>query len=354
MNKQKLLTAFSPYKILRDIDCSFSGFSGMSGKDPLYPLLLELDLTNACNSFCVFCLDAKFKRENPATLKKEQAFDICEEADLMGVEAISIKGGGEPTMMDYCGELMEYIRNELNIDIGLTTNGSYMDDVLIGTVARCCSWVRFSVDAGTVETHKKIHRPVYEAYGLDTVLKNMRALDSYRKRNNTDLIIGYKVSLCKENKHEIGTMAQVAKENGADYISMRPVDYSCHGIEGQHEKYDVKDATLLDDDDFTVFANGNPRSYCSYKHCWINQFIAVVAADGKMYGCCDLKGKAEFCLGNASTDGLEKVWHSEQAAEVRERLMNLKCRQFCSLKYEKQNDVLNYLSNDDVIHEAFL
>jgi MoaA/NifB/PqqE/SkfB family radical SAM enzyme len=84
------------------------------------PVLLTLSPTNSCNLNCTCCcfserdksleLDYNFLKESLIQFKK------------LGIKSIELTGGGQPTLYSHINELVDFIHDELKLDLGMNTN----------------------------------------------------------------------------------------------------------------------------------------------------------------------------------------------------------------------------------------
>ena len=97
----------------------------------IYPILVEFDLSNACNHNCNFC---NFKyTHNGKILDKNIALEIIRELATFGVKAINWTGGGEPlTNPSFC-DIARYTVHR-HIQQGIFTNGALMTEGIMGNL----------------------------------------------------------------------------------------------------------------------------------------------------------------------------------------------------------------------------
>lgn len=126
-----------PWKLLR---CKNAVF----GKKVM-PVHIQLIPTNKCNRNCKWCSCSEVERD--------LEFDIVELECILkyfynlGTQAVTITGGGEPTVYPYLPELFRYAQF-LNFKIGLVTNGVLWgaDGADIEDYGKYLTWVRVSID----------------------------------------------------------------------------------------------------------------------------------------------------------------------------------------------------------------
>lgn len=116
---------------------------------------------------------------------------------------------GEPLV---CKELEEYVKRAKDLGfeyIYLTTNGAFANIDRMKTLLNSgLNSVKFSVNAATRETYKKVHGKD----DFETVLQNIKDLSMYIKENNVKIPIFISYVKNEWNKHEIDILHQVFGE----------------------------------------------------------------------------------------------------------------------------------------------
>jgi len=106
-----------------------------SGKDKInltYPPYLIIEPVSTCNLRCPFCFqtDKSFTRKPYMGIMNFQLFKkIVDEANEIGVGAITLASRGEPTMHKQLAEMLEYAGKKENIfEIKLNTNATFLNN----------------------------------------------------------------------------------------------------------------------------------------------------------------------------------------------------------------------------------
>jgi molybdenum cofactor biosynthesis enzyme MoaA len=122
------------------------------------PVSINLDLTQACNFSCPFCVDSVIinsgKSFNLETIKETLTI-----LHAKGLLSVILLGGGEPTLhKDFVAVVQEIKKRQLQV--GIVTNGTKLDRVaeVVGLLKEK-DWIRISLDAAREETFKALHRP---------------------------------------------------------------------------------------------------------------------------------------------------------------------------------------------------
>jgi len=281
--------------------------------DPTYPIVVELSLTNKCNQNCMWCSDAKLRRDHPGSLDFDVVKKLFVDLKNGGVRGITIEGGGEPTVYDEFNEVVK-MGHELGLKLGLITNGvKGVDKELAGMF----EWIRVSLDATTREEYKTCK-------GLDAfdkVIENIALM--------TDLAdtvgVGFVVST--QNSSKPRELVKLVKEAGADYIHFRPVvdapAVAYHGdlggvCEMSSPGFDVMCDAMIEN---RVRGNGGVP-------CRAHSLHSVIAADGGVYICGRLNVYNWWKpIGDINQSSFAEIWASDMRASQNCSLMS---GEFCS------------------------
>jgi molybdenum cofactor biosynthesis enzyme MoaA len=163
----------------------------MDFSEKTQPNDMLVEITNRCNYQCNFCTHSEMKPHfgdiNPVFLRR-----ILQEAYDMGVRRVGLYTIGE---MFLCNDIVTHIKNAKEIGyeyIYSDTNGALASEQKIeAVIVAGLDSIKFSINAGTAETYKKIHG--HDAFG--TVLKNLK-----RTILKLDCLID-KTMLTKKLKH---------------------------------------------------------------------------------------------------------------------------------------------------------
>jgi MoaA/NifB/PqqE/SkfB family radical SAM enzyme len=166
------------------------------------PSLLVLYPTYKCSiknnkrtetSLCANCI-YKEKRGSLQQLDIGLIKEVLEDAIEMGVKHIQLSGGGEPLQYNYLDELLELLAKEKDqnkdLDLGLFTNGLWLDDDIRNKIASIFSYVRFSYAEGIMA----------DPYVENEFLCNLKGF-LQAVANSATPRVGLKVLLSKQNAH---------------------------------------------------------------------------------------------------------------------------------------------------------
>jgi organic radical activating enzyme len=195
----------------------------------LAPISINLDLTTACNYRCDHCIDWDIlntrHRHDEETLRSA----ICTMVEH-GLRSVILIGGGEPTIYPGFVDFVRFLK-DLELQVAIVSNGSRGDKLL--EVADCLTerdWVRLSLDAGSNELFRAMHKPVRKSLTLDEIcewIPQIKARNDVFQMGFSYIIVWSGASRddvnILENIHEVVLATERARKYGFDYISLKPV-----------------------------------------------------------------------------------------------------------------------------------
>jgi pyruvate-formate lyase-activating enzyme len=193
------------------------------------PVSINLDLTTACNYRCTHCIDWDILN----TAHKHREAELRESLRWMadrGLRSVIVIGGGEPTLYPGFVRFVAFLK-ELRLQVAIVSNGS-RGDRLADAVAHMdgSDWVRLSLDSGSNELFRTMHKPVRAELDLDEICGWIPRI----KARNPAVRLGFSYIIVwggaardgeqiHENIHEIVMAAERARDAGFDYIAFKPV-----------------------------------------------------------------------------------------------------------------------------------
>ncbi|QEP42784.1 radical SAM protein [Ectothiorhodospiraceae bacterium BW-2] len=299
-----------------------------------YPLVVELDTTEACDLACPGCISEDIV-QNGARFSNERLLQLGEELYDAGVKAVVLIGGGEPLAHPAVGELIDYFGTH-DIHIGITTNGTFIHKYL-EPIAKYSSWTRVSMDAATNKLFQKLRPSKGGKSKFDQIIANMRQLAKVKQGK-----LGYSYLIQTEadgngvvpNIHEIYAAAELARDIGCDYFEVKPSYQFRKGIEHalmkhSQEKMDQARAEIerldeLETDSFSIIKainldaslNGiNEPQPKDYKRCPASILRTLIAPSG-VFVCPYWRGKIQYNMGQLHDQSFQSLWHGQCRAEV--------------------------------------
>lgn len=294
--------------------------TGQSKEPPKFaPISINLDLTTACNFQCPHCVDIDIINTGKI-LEWGYVQSLLKDWSGKGLRSVILIGGGEPTIYPHFGDTVKLLK-ELSLQVGLATNGTQMEKVAeVSHLFESKDWVRLSLDAGTNETFEKVHRPRTKIT-LDEILAKTKEI----KKKNPKIQLGYSFLIIGEGKEvkgvslvnnigEISVAAKKAKENGFNYLSLKPFTDPMGARQTTLTEKDlaeiteeIKAAKKLEDENFKVVESIN--LLCFYDErlkeeikkmpqtCHLQFFRQIVIPAG-IYNCANWRGAEESLVKN--------------------------------------------------------
>lgn len=166
-------------------------------ENPPFPRNMLVELTNICNHECIFCAHKKMHRKK-GYCDKMHMLNIIEQAYELGTREIGFYLAGETLLSKDLEFFVDKCKMMGFKYIYITTNGVYAEKERIKQLCEYgLSSIKFSLDAATRETYKKIHGKD----DFDTVKKNLFDVLGLKKEG---IAVGVFASFCivKSNENE--------------------------------------------------------------------------------------------------------------------------------------------------------
>jgi len=309
----------------------------------IYPLYVAISPSGLCNLKCIFCAYTYLQGEK-IFLKREVLGRVLKEFKELDVKAVFYSGEGEPFLNK---ELPAIIADthECGISSAVNTNGLLVTKEISEDIIGKLEFIRFSVNAGTSESYKKIHRSHDRAF--DAVIKNISDAVKLKEKKKVKTTIGVQCLFLDENCDTLVDLAKVLKKIKVDYLAIKP--FFKHPEIKFDNKIDIfenidlaRRLEAMATDDFKVvvrrksFERYKARTY---KHCLSIPFMAEIDCRGDVYPCGPYLGHKEYVYGNIYKNTFKEIWDSKKCKEIRRFLSTeldcSKCMPNC------RNDAVN-------------
>ena len=267
--------------------------------DEMYPISVELSLTNDCNLKCAWCCDSTVRQKHPGHADKEILFDLFRDLQEGGTKGITIEGGGEPTMHPDFEEIIKKIRDH-DMAVGLSTNGVQHEKVLSNIDS--FEWIRVSLDADNPNTFKE-HKGFD---GFEKVMKNIERLAE--KKGNVVLGVGYVAT-----RYTMGNIEDVIerlRDVGVNYFYIRPVEDNPE----YSSRNDMEWLKQYSTSDFEVIVNyyGRVKGGNANLPCVCHSISVVITADASVYMCGRLHIHPNHKpVGNLKYQSFNEIWNNK-------------------------------------------
>ena len=319
---------------------------------PAGPVHVQLILSDLCNQACRFCayrdptytsselfhVDGNY---NPnRKLPFDKVIEILDDCAEMGVKAVQLTGGGEPTVHPRFGDVVQAIRDR-GMQWALVTNG-----VIDKWDCSSATWVRVSLDAGTKKTYAKIRR--VPEWHFDRAVATIGRLKSG---------VGFVVT--PENWREIYAATLLVRSLGASNIRIS-AQFSTHGEElfadfRERAAYMARQAENLACDGFEVINRfgekiddlhqGRP----DYRRCGYQHFTTYIGADQNLYRCCVYAYNPRGLIASIKDQRFKDVWREIAYPDFRD--FDARACERC--QFNKINRAINEVVTSDP-SEAFV
>lgn len=371
---------FNPLKVLHHMP----RLTALAEGRDIAPVTVEIDPVAYCNHRCGWCVDPVHRpvRMAPDTFKALIAELALFRVDGARVRGVVLKGGGEPTLHP---DFDLFVRRpaELGFAVGVVSNGSRLA-AHAAVLARHAAYVRVSIDGPTPESHALIHG----SDDFEDVLVGARALVAARGAARHP-VIGASFAIDARTVHLADEAIALGQRLGLDYVLLRPPFFEEVGAEptmSVAEAAAVRAALRAAAARFTggmlvqvgewigdaerhgtateLVASGRRASHRAslpVEHrtgrCLASPMLAVVTADGSVYGCCNLRALDDWCFGRldfARGVGFAQVWAGRRRAEVLARMHATACIAHCTHPLSRYNEIIEALRIEGPAHVEFV
>ncbi|MCX7049951.1 MAG: radical SAM protein [Candidatus Sumerlaeota bacterium] len=309
------------------------------------PIYMEISPSGACNHRCKFCAK-DFVGYKPTYLDGSRLASFLQEMAKAGLRSVMFAGEGEPCLNRDIAHMVRDAK-AANLDVAMTTNGSRLIEAGIPQIVDLFTWIRVSMNAGTPETYAKIHGVKETEFGR--VLENLRALVKARNEHG-DTTIGVQAILLPENENELAQQAEVVREIGVDYYTVKPFNYhpksrnDPNGSYASWEPSDIEGLAIalgrLETEKFRVLFRSHAMDKVmgkrrTYRCCHALPFWAYLDSEGSLWACSTFLGDERFCYGNMNQQSFEQMWNGERKkalfADLEKNINVEECRWGCRM-----------------------
>lgn len=318
----------------------------------IYPIELEVELTNACNHRCVFCA-VDYTGYQPAMINKDILMDNLKEIAPKGVKSIIYAGEGEPLLNKTASEIINKTK-EFGMDAALSTNGVLLTPELSKECLKSLTWIRFSTAGISEGVYQKIQKG--KPGDLQKVLYHMQEAVKIKKEQGAKTTLGVQLLLLPENKDEIIKMDTELKKIGVDYFTIKP--FSQHPMSEKIIQVDYREMLEvekqikdIETDEFKVYfrAHSMVKLDCkrNYKQCLGLPFMSYIDAKGNLWPCIAFMGRDELSYANINRERFVDIWEGDHRKQITDYFMKMNletnCRELCRL-----DEMNRYL--DELMH----
>lgn len=263
--------------------------------DSALPHMLYVELSNVCNTRCVYCPYPAYRFDEPF-LREDVLEKIIESLSQQPVDKIII-GGGEPTLHPEFKAFAHRLRGCAKF-LSVVTNGQWTDVHITEALADgTFDLVEVSVDAGGKEEYEKARAGAR----YDRLIANLRMLERVKRVSRAETIIGIRLmvrpSLRKSERQYLREWKQYCDTIFPQYVS-KPAEME-----------------RLDDAYLSVHESKNDFPRCTYP-----SRAMQIKTDGTV-PLCSFLGHASpadrILLGNIREQSIQSLWRNPNLSEYR-------------------------------------
>lgn len=357
-----------------------------AGQD-VAPVTVEVDLVAYCNHHCFWCVDPVHKPVAASRSFVEKLLEELASLTINGfrVQGIVFKGGGEPTLHPCFPELVQRART-LGFEVGIVTNGSRLfKPGWAEALSRWASYVRVSVDGPTPASHYRIHG----ARDFAQIISGVAHLMSLRRARHP--IVGLSFALDYALIDVVPEALALGDRLGVDYVLIRPPFFEEVGrpstmtpsqaaelrtaltaaARAYQGRMDVLVGAWIGDAERAIDAGQDLGTSGRRDHqlrhdlpvehrlatCRASPILAVVAADGQVYGCCNLRFLDQWSFGRVDYERgvtLKDVWLGAGRRQQLARMQATECIKHCTHPLARYNEIIEVLRDTEKPHSAFV
>ncbi len=310
-------------------------------KELQHPISIELHPSNKCNLNCLDCgyralLSYHGNEKTFAVMTRETLLDLVKQFSDLNIKAITISGGGDPSLNPYLSEFLKELQKN-KIKYGVITNGVYLNKFLPKELVKG-EYVRFSLYTDATPQQ------------FFSTIKNIRLLVNLKNKLKTNCIMG--IGLLVDTTDYIRTSQIIEELNkiNISYISFRPKEYLNRKLDNRNwdepigylKKIKIKHPNNLEDLKRRISELHEAKPYVN---CLSLHLASHIDANGNVYPCCEQTGNQKYLMGNIYKNPFKEIWYSKKYSDLRNNLDAKKCP-YC--RYNLKNIVLHKALKNEI------
>ncbi|MEK7069571.1 MAG: radical SAM protein [Patescibacteria group bacterium] len=324
----------------------------------LPPVSVALCPTPMCVRKCSFCSNNNRNKENrdkKLEIQPQKFVELVDGLSRLDVKGATVAGGGEP--LSYNGPIIErlFLCSNPSFKIGLHTNDVLLEKILNDRIFKSnnMAYVNVSVVAHKPELYEKIcNSHPKQFYKVE---KNIIDMLRLKILTGSNILLGVKILLCRENFSFAKDMFDYFKNIGVENILVRCVGNFEHGqdVELLPEQINYLIRAFkeigMNNDQVAAVTGCNSEPMPIPSKCWICalQYTAGVDPDGEVY-LCSQWSKKEYSIGNINQLDICGIWgsekHKETAKRLNDNLQNGKCNPLLCRHYHSNLAIDAFIS----------
>jgi MoaA/NifB/PqqE/SkfB family radical SAM enzyme len=347
------------------------------GRLPDAPKQVHWVLSDLCNHDCNFCSyrvsgnpsnelfasgseRSAYGHDNPVRwVDTDRALRLVEEMKSLGVLAVQMTGGGEPTVHPDHERVFAAVL-DAGMRLSLVSNGYRWREALWPLIPRM-DWLRVSVDAGCEDTYAGIRRVPKTAFGK--VLLNVKRARTEIDKSGSETVLGIGFTVTPENWREIVDGARIAKSAGAHNIRLSAMfgpdnEQPFLPIYSQIVGLIAEAKTCHQDHLFTIYDNFGSRFDDLVQHspdyamCPYMSYTSYLGGNLHVFRCCVLSysRRGMIASGDLKDQRFDDYWRSEAR---KQDFATFDARGCPRCMFNSKNRSLLYVMGDKPAHAEF-
>lgn len=172
-------------EINQRINKIFNKNQGLNAECIEYPKTILIEITNLCNSNCIFCANSKMTRKK-GFINKNFCFSILKQAYDLGTREVGFYTTGEPLLNKDLPNYINYAKKIGYNYIYITTNGILANyNTIKNLYDNGLDSIKFSINAIDKNTYYNVHNVDV----FDKVIENLKEIYLHKKIDNLNLKI---------------------------------------------------------------------------------------------------------------------------------------------------------------------
>ncbi|MBW7901500.1 MAG: heme d1 biosynthesis radical SAM protein NirJ [Rhodocyclaceae bacterium] len=186
-------------------------------RNPPGPVVIW-NLIRRCNLTCKHCYSISADKDFPGELTTEEIHGVMDDLKAFRVPVL-ILSGGEPLLRPDIFDIAKRAK-ALGFYVGLSSNGTLIDDSNIDRIAECdFNYVGVSLD-GIKDTHDRFRR-------MDGAFE--ASLEGIRRCRDLGLKIGVRFTMTQDNAHDLPGLLKLVEDEGIDRFYFSHLNYAGRG-----------------------------------------------------------------------------------------------------------------------------
>lgn len=323
----------------------------LESNEPIRPLSVKIKLTWHCNLACVMCSEWRIQGKAPP---RPNYFDSWAKLQRVLEDLIALKtkkvhfSGGEPLMHPSLEQAIRYL-TERGRHVSLVSNGTLWTPARSqALMAAGLSQVTFSIDSPVAETFAKMRGRA----AWTQLQQGIQAARAAADASGRQVLLKANTVLTRDNFREMVHYPALAAQWGIDRIRFLPVD-DLHTesqprlrlTAAEIEEYNAVIAPMVLESGLAYGVLAAPadaypfgrtpaevaaseqgwyaRGFYEDNHCFAPWLHSLIAADGRIYGCCMLKGE-KIAIDQLGQQGFQAIWEGSRYQAFRAQMLAAK------------------------------